>query len=165
MGICCLQLDLPSFSSSLKSSSLHIYFLYHLLESGKNIDTQSMCPSSHLLRRFQCRFISLKWANQEFEPHFYISQAGGPLSLSPTLLLKSFSHEVRRKAAFVLVALAWTPSPLPLWLSVFPSFLKPKGNGGKHLFGVTSNSSVRQNLLFHSAEYWEIIFFLFQFNG
>lgn len=34
-GVCCLQLDLTSFSSSLKSSSLHIYFLYHLLESRK----------------------------------------------------------------------------------------------------------------------------------
>lgn len=50
----------------------------------------------------------------------------------PALLLKSFRHKVRRKAVFVLIALARTPS-LPLWLSFFPSltFLKPQGNGKK----------------------------------
>ncbi|KAI1241887.1 hypothetical protein IHE44_0005391 [Lamprotornis superbus] len=40
MGVCCL--DLTSFSSSLKSSSLHINFLYHLLESG-NISMPRAC--------------------------------------------------------------------------------------------------------------------------
>lgn len=79
MGVCYLQLDLISFS--LKSSSLHIY----LLESGKNNNTQSMCPSSHLLIRCQCKFISLNWADQRFEAHLYTSQARAPLITAEVL--------------------------------------------------------------------------------
>lgn len=128
----------------LQSQVLLIMHLLPLLpfRKWKNINTQSMCPSSHLLIRYQCRLTSLNWAGQRFEAHLYTSQARG--SPCPTLLLKSFSHKGRRKAAFVLIALARTCT-LPLWLSVFPSltFIKPQGNGRKaFVWGCSGLSSL-----------------------
>lgn len=82
MHVPCLQLDFASFTSSLKSSSfthlLHLACTVIIFRKWNNINTQSMCPSSHLLIRRQCKSVSLNREGQMFEAHLYTSWTRDP---------------------------------------------------------------------------------------
>lgn len=95
----------PPPHHTFPSSCLHSY----VFRKWNNINIQSMCPSSHLLIRCQCKSFSLNSADQRLEAHLYPSWARAPTRYCS----KISSHEVRRKAAFLSMALARTTS-LPL---------------------------------------------------
>lgn len=141
-----LQLDFASFTSSLKSSSfthlLHLACTVTIFRTWNDINTQSMCPSSHLLIRSQYKSLSLNWAGQMFKAHLYTSRTRHPTGYC---LISSTTKWGERQHFFQQLWLGHLSSPtlcLSLPLCLFES---PKAMEGKHLFGVTSNVSVSQN--------------------